>query len=136
VAIWAFSGVQPANFGITRMQGAAYFVDANSVRNQFLVRLINKRHEPVRLVVTAADLPPGAVQVGFMAPVELPAMGEVVSPLVIQVSRDIYSGPFHFRVGVSDEAKTYQLGRQVEFIGPEPELLREQSGRDHRGDDH
>ncbi|HEY0969261.1 MAG TPA: cytochrome c oxidase accessory protein CcoG [Opitutaceae bacterium] len=136
VAIWAFSGVQPANFGITRMQGAAYFVDANSVRNQFLVRLINKRHEPARLVVTAADLPPGAVQVGFMAPVELPAMGEVVSPLVIQVSRDIYSGPFHFRVGVSDEAKTYQLGRQVEFIGPEPELLREQSGRDHRGDYH
>lgn len=132
VAIWAFSGVRPANFGITRMQGAAYFVDTTSVRNQFLIRLVNKRNEPARLVVTASDLPPGTVQVGFKSAVELPAMGEVVSPLVIQIPREIYAGPFHFRVGVTDEAETYELGRQVEFIGPDPDLLKERSEREQR----
>lgn len=134
VATWAFSGVRPANFGITRMQGAAYFVDAASVRNQFLIRLVNKRNEPARLVVTASDLPPGTVQVGFKSAVQLPAMGEVVTPLVIQIPREIYEGPFHFRVGVTDEAKTYELGRHVEFIGPDPDLLKERSEREHRED--
>lgn len=94
--------------------------------------MVNKRNEPARLVVTAFDLPPGTVQVGFNSAVELPAMGEVVTPLVIQIPREIYAGPFHFRVGVTDEAKTYELGRPVEFIGPDPELLKERSERERR----
>lgn len=135
-AIWAFSGVRPASFGITRMQGASYFVDAQSVRNQFLVRLVNKRSEPARLVVRVHDLPLGATQVGFSGPVELPAMGESVSPLVIRFDREQYSGPFHFRIDVADEAGTFHLGRPVEFVGPEPKLLHEDRREKHDDDDH
>jgi len=129
VATWAIMGVRPTSFGVTRMQGAAYFVDTHSVRNQFLVRLVNKRNETARLVVRTVSLPAAASQAGFTAPVELAAMGEVVSPLVIQVARDTYDGPFRFRIEVSDEAGTYTLGREVEFVGPDPQLLREDARR-------
>ena len=51
VATWALSTVRPANFGVTRMTGAPYVIDAVSVRNQFLVRIVNKRNEPARFLV-------------------------------------------------------------------------------------
>ena len=43
VATWALTTVRPANFGVTRMTGAPYVIDAAAVRNQFLVRIVNKR---------------------------------------------------------------------------------------------
>ena len=41
------------------MIGAPYFVDAGSVRNQFLVRMVNKRAEPARFVLSIRRGPPG-----------------------------------------------------------------------------
>jgi len=40
------SRIRPAILGVTRMVGAPYYVDGGSVRNQFLVRIVNKRSEP------------------------------------------------------------------------------------------
>ena len=42
VATWALSTVRPANLSVTRMMGGPYFVTTDEVRNQFLVRIINK----------------------------------------------------------------------------------------------
>src|SRR6185503_20174973 len=44
VASFAFSTVKPASFMIMRMSSAAYFVSPSDVRNQFMVRLLNKRN--------------------------------------------------------------------------------------------
>jgi hypothetical protein len=65
-------------------------------------------------------------QSGFAGPVTIPALGEQVSPLVLSVDRQTYSGPFHFTVTVRDSVGSYQLSRAVEFMGPEPRLLREE----------
>jgi polyferredoxin len=124
-ATLAFLTVRPAAFGVTRMLGAAYFFDAGAVRNQFLVRLVNKRETPQRFVVTLQDAPAGVVQAGFEQPVELAGMAEEVRPLVILTPRNAYTGSFLFRVTVHDEADTYQLAREIEFLGPDPQLLRE-----------
>ncbi len=125
VATYAFSTVKPANFLVYRMTGAAYFVDRADVRNQFLVRLVNKRAVPATFRVQAAGLPVGAAQNGFAAPVTLPVLGEQVSPLVITVNRRDYRGPFAFTVTVQDDARSYELKRAVEFLGPDAKLLQE-----------
>jgi cytochrome c oxidase accessory protein FixG len=123
VATWAFSGVRPANLGVTRMMGAPYFVDATAVRNQFLVRLINKRSTPTRLVVTVQAA--GSVTViGFATPVELAPLAEEVRPLILQVARADYVGRFNFTVQVRDEAGTFTITREAEFTGPDAALLR------------
>ncbi len=125
VAGWAMSTIRPAALGVTRMTGAPYFVDAGTVRNQFLVRLINKRTEPVsfKVEVKAGD---AVHQVGLTEPVTVPPLGEEVRPLIVQIARSDYAGPFKFKLEVEDTRDTVELGREVEFLGPDASLLRQE----------
>lgn len=123
VATYAFSTVKPAAFMVMRMSGAAYFVDRDDVRNQFMLRLVNKRNEPTRYTVALEGLPAGVTQNGFNAPVTLAPMAEQVSPLVMVADRKNYTGPFKATVVVQDEGKTFTLSRVIEFLGPDARLL-------------
>lgn len=127
VATWALSTVRPANFGITRMVGSPYVVDATTVRNQFLVRIVNKRHEPATFTVTLVGGKADITTSGFGSAVEVPALGELVQPLILQQARAAYSGPFKLEVHMRDTEGTFDLVRPVEFVGPDPRLLREDS---------
>jgi cytochrome c oxidase accessory protein FixG len=125
VATWALSTVRPANLGVTRMIGAPYIVDSAFVRNQFLVRIVNKRTDTEQFVLEM-DAPRADLrQAGFAGPVEVPPLGEIVQPLVLQEPRSSYSGPFPFVVRVRDGAGQFELERKVRFLGPDLELLRE-----------
>jgi cytochrome c oxidase accessory protein FixG len=125
VAAFALSTVKPAAFSVVRMSGAAYFVDKENVRNQFLVRLLNKQTVERTLTVAVTGLPPGVRASGFERPVTVAPMAEQVSPLVLSVDRGTYSGPFDFTVQAGDMAGTFQLARAVRFLGPDPMLLKE-----------
>ncbi len=126
VAAWAFSTLRPANFGVTRMVGAPYFVDKEYVRNQFFARIVNKRTEVGRFLVTVVRGPSDLRQTGFSGVVDVPPLGEIVEPLIFQQPRPDYQGPFQILVSVRDEAGKFHLERQVEFLGPDPRLLREE----------
>jgi polyferredoxin len=123
VAAFAFTTVTPANFLVFRTGGAAYFVGPDEVRNQFMVRLVNKRTVPATFIVSSEGLPDGLHQSGFEAPVTLAPMAESVSPLVLVARRRDYHGPFKFTVRVRDAARTFTLAREVEFMGPDARLL-------------
>jgi hypothetical protein len=131
VAAWALSTLRPATLGVTRMVGAPYVIDATTVRNQFLVRLVNKRNVPARFSLAITEAPAGLRIVGFEGEVEVGPLGEEVHPLVLQQPRAEYRGPFHFVVTVHDSADKYQLTRAVEFLGPEARLLREEEKEQH-----
>ena len=124
-ASWAFSTVRPASLGVTRLGGAPYFVDADIVRNQFLVRLVNKRDVPVSFRVVAEG--EGLRQIGFEESVTLAPLAEEVRPLIVGVSRAGYAGPFHFTVVARPEGGGYELRRKADFTGPDAELLREET---------
>jgi polyferredoxin len=126
VATWALSTVKPANVGVTRMTGAPYIVDAATIRNQFMVRLVNKRSEPARFVLLLDHAPANLQRTGFDGVIEVGPLGELVRPLVIQQPRGAYTGRFNFRVRVEDAAGKFQMTRDVEFLGPEARLLREE----------
>ncbi len=133
VATWALSTVRPANFGVTRMIGAPYIVSEDFVRNQFLVRVVNKRNSPARFVLRLNHTPADLRQTGFTDTVEVPPLGEIVRPLVVQQARHGYTGTFKFEVRVEDAAGKFHLERDVEFLGPEARLLRdeEEAKREH-----
>ncbi|MES1166539.1 MAG: FixG Ig-like domain-containing protein, partial [Pseudomonadota bacterium] len=120
------STVRPANLGVTRIIGAPYIVDAAFVRNQFLVRIVNKRTVPVQFQLTVVDAPRDLRQTGFTEPATVPALGEIVQPLVLQQARGTYAGPFAFTVRVQDAAGSFHLQRAAEFLGPDVRLLREE----------
>lgn len=125
VATWALSTLRPANMLVTRMVGGPYFVTHDEVRNQFLVRIINKTDQPGRFVVTIPDAPHELERTGLEGTVELAPLAEEQRPLVLQMPRKHYDGTFEFTVRVSDEAGTFSLERKVRFVGPDPELLKE-----------
>lgn len=127
VATWALSSVKPANIGVTRMTGAPYIVDEATIRNQFLVRIVNKRNEPARFTVEVEGTPVGVRQIGIESMVEVGPLEEMVQPLVLQQPRETYVGPFRFEVRVADVAGRFHLARKVEFLGPEARLLREET---------
>ena len=126
VASWALSTVRPANLGVTRITGAPYIVSADFIRNQFLVRLVNKRNEPVQFLLHLEGAPARLRQTGLVGPIAVSALGEVVQPLVLQQPRPDYRGPFVFTVQIQDPAGTFHLGRAIEFLGPDVRLLREE----------
>ncbi len=131
VATWALSTVKPASFGVTRIVGAPYIVSADYVRNQFLVRIVNKRNEPARFALQLARTPAHLVQSGLTALIEVGPLGEIVQPLVLQQPRADYAGPFNFVVRIEDTGANFHLQREVEFLGPEARLLREEEEEAH-----
>ncbi len=136
VAAFAFSSIKPTSFLVYRMTGAAYFVGRDDVRNQFMVRLVNKLSTPATLTITTEGVPATVQQTGFATSVTIPALDEQVSPLVLTIERKNYTGPFHFTVKIQDPGRTYTLSRVVEFMGPEPHLLREEEAeREHERKD-
>jgi len=126
VATFAFSTVKPAGFTVMRMSSAAYFVTADDVRNQFMVRLLNKRNEPAVFTVSLDGLRAGFSQDGLTSAVTVAALAEQVSPLVLHVDRKHYTGPFKLKISVQDQSRTFTLTRQVEFLGPDARLLLEE----------
>jgi cytochrome c oxidase accessory protein FixG len=123
VASWALSTIHTANLSITRMIGAPYFVTTDAVRNQFLVRIVNKRDVPARFVITLPDAPAALHRTGMDGDVELAALAEDVRPLILQMPRGNYTGDFSLTVHLSDEAGTFVLERVVRFVGPDHLLL-------------
>ncbi|MBC8009083.1 MAG: cytochrome c oxidase accessory protein CcoG [Burkholderiales bacterium] len=128
VATFAVSSVRPASLGVTRLQGAPYFIDDLTVRNQFLVRLVNKSDQPTAFVVTAErrDGAGAALETsGFDEAVVLAPLAEETRPFVVRVSRENYTGGFKLLVKARAADGSFELVRDAEFSGPNAALLRE-----------
>lgn len=122
---WALSTVKTAAFSVTRMTGAPYFVTEDTVRNQFLVRMVNKQSEPA-LFHVQLNAGTALQQNGLTEPVTVAPMGEDVRPLIVMMPRRDYQGPFAFTLTMTDAAGAVSLAKEVEFLGPDARLLREE----------
>lgn len=126
VATFALSTVQPASLSVTRITGAPYIVSDDAVRNQFLVRVVNKSEQDKGFTVEVVGAPDGLRINGIDDVIEIGPLGETVLPLVMVVSRDNYTGQFDLQVVLHNVEGTYSLERKVEFVGPDPRLLKEE----------
>ena len=126
VATWALSTVRPANLGVTRITGSPYVLDAATVRNQFLVRIVNKRDAEATFTLRIDGAPANVRRTGFDGAVTVPPLGELVQPLILQQARADYTGPFHFDVRIEGAGGRFHLVRTADFLGPDPRLPREE----------
>lgn len=128
VALFSVTRFQSASMSTVRMSGPPFFVSGDVVRNQFLVRVINKQVGPVEFmlrVVPGPAAPAGVVWTGWEAPVEVSGGGEQVKPLVVSVPGESYDGKFAFHVEVEISPGDVLLTRDLEFVGPDARLFRE-----------
>ncbi len=123
IAAFAFasSRIEPLRANVLRMQGSPYYVSNGVLRNQFLIRLINKRNEPRTFSLSmTGDLPSGLAAAGADAPVTIPAQGEELKPLMITMPEGNFKQPFKLSISVTDskDGKTYTT-KPFEFAGPD-----------------
>lgn len=126
VAAFSMSRYRPMNLSAVRMTGAPYFVDTDSVRNQFNVRVVNKQTAPAvfELSVSAVDVAPEGLRwTGWEGGVSVAPGEEVVRPLILFVPRPAYTGKFRLKLAVTGSASDARVEREIEFVGPHPKLL-------------
>lgn len=125
-AVFAFSAsrIEPMRANVLRMQGSPYYVSNGVLRNQFLVRLINKRSEPRTFTLSVkGEVPAGFAAAGVDAPVTIPAQGEELRPLMLTMPEGGFTDGFKITVEVTDtkDGKIYST-KPFEFAGPDPRL--------------
>lgn len=126
LGVFGFSAsrIEPMRANVLRMQGSPYYVTNNIVRNQFLVRLINKRNEPRTFTLTlAGDLPAGLAAAGADAPITIQGQGEELKPLMITLPQAAFKEPFKLSITITDtkDGKSYHT-KSFEFTGPDKNL--------------
>jgi polyferredoxin len=117
--------LKPGNLGVSRMTGTPFFLNGDNVRNQFNLRLINKRNQPATFTVQALSDEKGLTTAGFGDTITLAPMEEIVRPYVLLLPKSEYTGPFPVTLQAQGNPGNFTVSREVEFLGPDPRLLRE-----------
>jgi cytochrome c oxidase accessory protein FixG len=113
------SQVRPANASVTRLTGSPYYLNDGMVRNNYMVRIDNKRSHPQTFIVRAGAETTPVEQNGLMEPVTVEAEGVVERTLVVQVPRDAYPGEFDLVVTFEEQDSDLLLKKKIRFLGPD-----------------
>lgn len=118
------SRLSSMNASAVRMIGAPFYVADGILRNQFLIRVINKHNSPstYRLEIVGG-MPPQLNVAGFVERLQLPALGEEQKTLVLSMPESAFTEPFKLQVKVTDEVHGDTINTRVmEFLGPDSKL--------------
>lgn len=129
--VWSAQRLSPGTLQVSRMSGPPYFWNSPEVRNQYLVRLINKRSEPVSFSLAVKNTPRGTLTYGFEQAVELAPMAEEVRPLVVTLTEEHYHGSFPLTIQVTGTPDPYVLESTIDFLGPHPRALENQMNNEY-----
>ena len=121
VSVFLFSAAQlkPVTLSIFRMQGAPYFRDEGTIRNNFLVRMANKRSRPsiyrIEVESTADHLKAAGIT---SSPLNLGPLEEVQVPLILTLPDADFRQGFDVKVRVLGADGQREGEKIVPFLGP------------------
>jgi cytochrome c oxidase accessory protein FixG len=113
----ATSTLKSAAVGVTRVTGVPYAVEAGVVRNQFFLRLLNKRNAPVTFQVEIAGGPASLRWSGVDGGVTVAPLGEEMRPLVLTLPRADLHAELPLRVIIRSSDGTV-MEKPITFLGP------------------
>jgi hypothetical protein len=94
------------------------------VRNQFTLRLINKRHETSLYQIELMEPPAGMRMMGAESAIEVPPLGEVEKPVIVTISQKDYVGKGEITIRIHEQREHGSSTTQrVEFLGPDPRFF-------------
>lgn len=121
--------LRSANMNIVRMSGAPYFITDTAVRNQYMVRVINKTNEAKTYQIDCDAEGQTYIMEGNEDGITVPPMGEEVRPVIITIKKDDYKGHFPLELTLLAPDGHDIITREAEFLGPNPRLLKEYSAK-------
>jgi cytochrome c oxidase accessory protein FixG len=113
--------ITPLRASAVRMVGAPFYVADGVLRNQFLIRVINKRNSPATYKLEMVGEMPAKFSVaGFTETLQLGPLGEEQKTLVLSLPETEFEGPFKLQVKVTDSERGDSMTTRVmEFLGPD-----------------
>ncbi len=121
--IYSFSSVKSAYMLVTRMSGSSYYQTTETVRNQFNVRIVNKKDEAQVFSIHVHSPNHELTKLGDSEHIEVGPIGEVVVPLIVTTPLTSFQTAFQFDVYVEKIDGALKLTRTVSFLGPNVEGL-------------
>jgi len=128
--VWTLQRLDPATLQVQRMTGQPYYWNQQVIRNQYLVRLINKQSEPVTFTLNLANAPSGTQLNGFDEGVTLEPMAEEVRPLVVSIAEEQYAGSFPLTIRITGQPGAFVIDQSIQFLGPNPQVIDLQAKED------
>lgn len=119
VFTFAAAQVKPVVFSVTRMAGAPYVRDDTTIRNNFLLRLANKRPAAHTYSIEIDSPQTALASTGATRQRILLEPGEEIQePLILTVPDADFRGQFEVVVEVFGEGGAVESRRKVPFLGP------------------
>lgn len=117
--LYATRQVSPVIVSALRMEGAPYFRDSTTVRNNYLLRLVNKRATAQTYTVNIHS-PVASLEVAGGNDKTVPLGGgeEIQEPLILSVPDADFGGQFEVEIFIKDETGKVVAARSVPFLGP------------------
>lgn len=125
VMTFSLSRIKPVYLNVTRMSGVPFYVDNQSetIRNQYQIRLINKRNEAVTYQFQLEGAPEGIEAIGLANAVTLAPMEERTQTIVLRMAFETYPGKFSCELIARDSQDSVTLRKPLRFIGPARHVL-------------
>jgi cytochrome c oxidase accessory protein FixG len=117
-ATFSISTFRPANITVSRMLGEPYYLTGDQVRNQYLLRIINKKNEPEVFQVGVRGDVPGMAASGTQELVPTDALGEQIRPVIVTVPRAQFRPGLAIFIVVNSADGHFHNEQQVPFLGP------------------
>ncbi|MDX2081235.1 MAG: cytochrome c oxidase accessory protein CcoG [Terrimicrobiaceae bacterium] len=119
VFAFATTQVKPVILSVLRMQGSPYIRDESVIRNNFYLRLSNKRGSEHTYKIELVSPQAGLQATGATsAPVTLGPREEIQEPLILTVPDKDFHGQFDVEVNVVGESGRVETSRKIPFLGP------------------
>lgn len=122
--VFATSRIDPVFTSVQRTPGSAYVQADGLIRNQFLVRLINKQSETRSYRLTLEGAHSSDLKIsGTDTTITLGAQAEEQRPLVITLPTSSYHASIKLTIRATDnESGASAVTRTFEFIGPDTSI--------------
>ncbi len=117
-------GLGDATLTAWRVPGAPYYLDEAVVRNQFMLRITNKRNEGGTYRLELEKAFSGVVVKGLENSFFIEGNQELVKPLILLVPKESYTGGFSMKIMVVSEQGEPLMERKLKFIGPDVNFLK------------
>jgi cytochrome c oxidase accessory protein FixG len=124
---FSLTRLRPFQAGLVRMPGPPYYVDSSKdvVRNQFQLRLLNKRMIPQTFRITLEGAPANTGLTGPEADFKLGPQEERLVAAIVEIPHASYQGRQPLVLRITSEPGNHTMLKKFEFTGPDPRLLDE-----------
>ena len=118
VMTFGITTLKPVTVSLTRLPGTSYVVSGEMVRNQFMLRVLNKRNRPVNFKVELADSHEGVIWSGAEDGIAVGKLGEQMRILVVTAPKGSLKKDNKMNFLITTDVDQTRITKTVPFIGP------------------